>query len=43
MRVMRKKKMNIAKPFGRAVAETTTPMSFGLGVIYVRSGSTENV
>ena len=43
MRILRRKKMSIVKPFVGAVVEITTQMNFGLAVMSVRGGTMESV
>nr|AFK40571.1 unknown [Medicago truncatula] len=43
IKVMRRRKTSIVKPFVGAAVETTTRMNFGLAVIFVRGGTMENV
>jgi hypothetical protein len=43
IKVMRKKKTSIVKPFAGPAVETTTLMNFGLAAIFARGGTMGNV
>ena len=43
MRILRRKKMSIVKPYVGAAVEITTQMNFGLAVMSVRGGTMESV
>ena len=43
MRILRRKKMSIVKPYVGAAVEITTQMNFGLAAMSVRGGTMESV